>query len=263
MIFPYKIKNLLKEKLRNYIHNEIFPYEYNLINLNYDYLNNKNNNTKVVYTCLTGNYDKLKLQEYLDYSYDYVCFTDNINLLKLKNFGAWTIKPLFYCELDNHYNNRWHKTHPHILFPEYESSIYIDSNIIFLNDSIYKQLEDKHTSICIPKHYRNDCIYDEIKYAVSLNKITKDECKLLIDYLEKQSFPKHYGLNENNVIYRKHNDPKIVKLMEEWWTFIKEYCKRDQLSLSYVLWKNGISPSDISINNVRYSNNARIECHNL
>ena len=39
--------------------------------------------------------------------------------------------------------------------------------------------------------------------------------------------------------------------MEEWWEFIRDYTKRDQLSLSYVLWKHSIKPSDIAIDNLR------------
>lgn len=35
----------------------------------------------VVYTCLTGGYDSLKEHRYIDNDWDYVCFTDNKELL--------------------------------------------------------------------------------------------------------------------------------------------------------------------------------------
>lgn len=47
------------------------------------------------------------------------------------------------------------------------------------------------------------------------------------------------GLTENNVIYRKHKDPRCIKVMEDWWYMVENYSRRDQLSLFYVLWKNG------------------------
>lgn len=39
----------------------------------------------VVYTCLTGGYDSLKEHRYIDNDWDYVCFTDNKELLAQKN----------------------------------------------------------------------------------------------------------------------------------------------------------------------------------
>ncbi len=38
----------------------------------------------VVYTCLTGGYDSLKEHRYVDDDWDYVCFTDNKELLAQK-----------------------------------------------------------------------------------------------------------------------------------------------------------------------------------
>ena len=63
--------------------------------------------------------------------------------------------------------------------------------------------------------------------------------------------PRNYGLNETNIIYRKHNSKKIKKIMTEWWNMIKNYSKRDQLSLSYILWKNNIPVNKICIDNAR------------
>lgn len=59
-------------------------------------------------------------------------------------------------------------------------------------------------------------------------------------YIE-EGFPEHYGLTENSIIYRNHNSDKIISIMDEWWQFIENYSKRDQLSLFYILWKNNIN----------------------
>lgn len=45
---------------------------------------------KVVYTCLTGNYDNLPLHSYLDGEWDYVCFTDSSELLEYGG-GVWSV----------------------------------------------------------------------------------------------------------------------------------------------------------------------------
>lgn len=264
MNLKQKYKNKIKNGLYNFVLNKIFPTEYKIWTVNQNYICNKNqNNKKVVYTCMTGNYDNVQLQQYLDPSFDYICFTDNKELIELGNFGAWQIRPLYFSELNNQLNNRWHKTHPHTLFPEYDESIYIDSNICLLNNYVYEQIKAKNSKLCIPRHYKNDCVYEEAKFAVKHKKLSKADCTKIIEYLQKNNFPKHYGLNENNIIYRQHKDSQIILIMEEWWNFIKDYCKRDQLSLPYVLWKNNIKPLEISIDNVRIrSDIARLSYHN-
>jgi len=206
---------------------------------------------KVVYTCLTGNYDKLYLPEYIDNEWDYVCYTDNVNLLKNKTYGIWKVFPLHFSDLDNTRNNRWHKTHPHILFPDYEESLYIDSNLIIRSNWIFKIILNVDKNIIIPTHFVRNCIYDEIE-AVKNAKIDDEQIiqKMNI-FLQENNFPHNYGMNENNCIYRRHNEPEIIAMMEEWWTYIRDYSKRDQLSLSYVLWKHGIKPSEIAIPNLR------------
>ncbi len=50
---------------------------------------------------------------------------------------------------------------------------------------------------------------------------------------------KNFGLGENNILFRKHNSDNIIKLMNDWWEELNTQTKRDQLSLAYVLWKNG------------------------
>ena len=210
---------------------------------------------KVVYTCLTGNYDNLPLHPYLDGEWDYVCFTDSSELLEYGGgYGAWRIEPLAFNELDNTKNNRWHKIHPHILFPDYEESIYIDANIAIKSGWIFSLISQKReqNKILIPIHYEHDCIFKHIEFCVNvIQKETRENADKVIAFLHEKNFPANYGLNENNLIYRRHNDPQIISLMDEWWHFIERYSKRDQLSLSYVLFCHGIRPADIAIPNLR------------
>ena len=219
---------------------------------NYNYICNKRkNNSKVIYTCLTGDYDFLPTQLYVNPDYDYVCFTDNADLLKQKSFGAWIIKPLAFAKFDDARNNRWHKLHPHILFPEYTSSIYIDSNISIKSGWIFDEINRRNKNILIPLHFERDCIYDECEEVRKNKKDLVENLDKMVHFLKENKFPSHYGLNENNLLYRVHNDSLVIRIMEEWWFFIENYSRRDQMSLSYVLWRNGISPKEISMHNLR------------
>ena len=46
---------------------------------------------------------------------------------------------------------------------------------------------------------------------------------------------------ETNVLLRKHNTAECINLMNHWWEWIEKNSKRDQLSLTYVLWKNSVN----------------------
>lgn len=198
---------------------------------------------KVIYTCITGDYDSLILNTYLDPNYKYVCFTDNISYLKKGIVGPWHIEPLHFQQSDNTRNNRYHKLHPHLLFPQYEESLFIDANIQLRGKLLFETADKLHNDtnvfLAIPPHRRRKCIYDELELCISLGKDDEDTLLKHRAFLEQEKYPRQMGLTENNVIYRKHMDPRCIKIMEDWWYMVENYSRRDQLSLFYVLWKNG------------------------
>ena len=66
-------------------------------------------NIGCVYTCLIGQYDSLLIPSVIDYEYDYICYTDQPQLLQKDKVGPWEIRPLIFEELDPTRNQRWHK----------------------------------------------------------------------------------------------------------------------------------------------------------
>lgn len=250
-IFVLKIlmtKNEKKAKSNYYLTNELKNKYVDYSVKEEDVLKKKNH---VIYTCITGCYDNLIQQNFYNPEYNYICYTDNEEWISQKVIGIWEIRPLAKTEFSNALNNRWHKTHPHELFPDYEDSIYMDGNIDIMTSYLFDQIKNKKCNIAIPIHFERKCVYDEIKRLRWNKKISKHQLKNIKKYLKESGFPKNYGMNENNIIFRKHHEKTIIKIMEEWWTIIKDVAPRDQLSLSYVLWKNHISVSDIAIDNAR------------
>ncbi len=214
---------------------------------------NTNGFEGVVYTCIMGNYDNLVMHDYTNPIWKYVCFTNNKKLLKQKTYGKWEIQSARFKKLDNTKNARWHKTHPHILFPDCEKSLWIDANGNILSNYIFNKITETYSDLLIPLHFSRDDIYEECEEVIKCKKDSKRNCNRIKTFLQNNNMPRHYGLNETNVIYRRHNQPLIKKIMNEWWSFILNYSKRDQLSCSYVLWKNGIKIEDISIPNARFN----------
>lgn len=212
------------------------------------------NAQSVVYTCITNDYDDLKeieIYKYVDKDWDYVCFSDNEELIKQGNLGIWEIRPLQFAKLDNTRNQRWHKIHPHILFPEYEKSVWIDGNINILTNKLYETIKNATQDILVPEHFKNLCIYTEYQ---DVTKLKLDDGEIInqeLAFVKNDGMPVNYGFAETNVLYRNHHSEKIVNCMNMWWEFINKYSKRDQLSFTYVLWKHGIKPIDINITNTR------------
>ena len=202
----------------------------------------------IIYTCITGGYDKLTDHDFISQDWDYVCFADELSIDRKQDL-RWQVKGLQFTELDDVRNQRWHKTHPHVLFPEYQKSIYIDANINILDSKLFDAVdkiiqEDK--LIAIPAHPARNCLYDELIACIELGKDNEAVMRSQVELIKADSFPKGYGLFENCIIYRNHDDRQVKVIMEDWWWWIKNYSRRDQLSLPYVLWKNNAIVATLS-----------------
>ena len=256
-------KNLCHNPIIHYIGKgkRFFPNDYNPYKSEQDkarieeYLNYKpaRKAKGVVYTCITNDYDdirEIEIYGYADKNWDYVCFTDNQNYIEQKQIGIWEIRPLQFSELDNTRNNRWHKLNPHILFPKYSESIYIDPNINILSDKLFEEI--KGFDIKLPKHFKNSSIYQEFNDVMRAELDFPELINSELDLIKSSKMPENYGFAENNLIYRKHNLTKIKAIDTEWWEMVKNYAKRDQLSFAFVLWKNGINIKDITFENTRF-----------
>ncbi|MCR5164823.1 MAG: DUF616 domain-containing protein [Thermoguttaceae bacterium] len=209
---------------------------------------------KVVYTCITNGYDDLgeiRCFHYTDPAWDYVCFTDDENLIAGKTFGIWEIRPLQFTQCDKIRNARRHKILPHELFPEYDESLWIDGNVNLVTPFIFEEIRRRKTDLLLPKHFSRDCLYAEFEAVMGFKIIDPELGKKQMEAYRAAGFPEHYGLHETNLVYRRHNEPEIQKIMAEWMFWIENYTQRDQLSLSFALWKNHRTVASSSFPNAR------------
>ena len=102
--------------------------------------------------------------------------------------------------------------HPHVLFPEYDDSIYVDGNIVFVYDNIFKMLEDCNDKIMLaPQHPRRICVYQELYAVIELGYETSENLARLQRFLYRQGMPNDYGMTENNILFRKHNRCRDIR----------------------------------------------------
>lgn len=197
---------------------------------------------KVIYTCITGPYDQLISHKVISADWDYICFTDNEELL-LQGHSLWRIVPLQFTSLDDARNSRWHKVFPDKILPAYDVSLYIDANIDIVSPAIFDYINKKllykpSKTLAIHKHLYRKCIYKEAEECFILKLDDRRVIKEHVEKLRKLNYPENNGLQENNVIYRRHHDELLKKVMEEWWWWITNGSRRDQLSFNYVIWRH-------------------------
>ncbi len=217
-----------------------------------------------VYTVITGDYDDVLEPYCTPDNIDYFLFTD-------RNFddsaSAWKQQGIPSCldGLSDAAKNRYLKMHPHILFPDYNFSIYVDGNIqIFTDLTEYINILGPE-GIGTHLHPDRHCAYEELEAVVAFEKESIDNARRHALYLEETGMPHGYGLLECNVIAREHHNSVCIRIMEQWWQEYMEYAKRDQISLPHVLYMNGIRVDDVGVlgDNVRANPSFRVISHRL
>ena len=147
----------------------------NLFNLEYLY-----NLKKLVFSVNLGGYDDIKPLE-KKRGYDYFLFVDKFD--NSYNNSNWTI--IFLPEIVRNLNislikqQRFIKTHPHIFFPNYDISIYVDCTYkIFgnLDEFLLRILTPRH-SIYILEHPERNKIADEFE---PIQILKKDNVSILL-----------------------------------------------------------------------------------
>lgn len=198
-----------------------------------------------VYTSIFETYDNV---------YEPQCSVDNVDYyfvseqkpVGLKKYKWLDAKKILPSDLSNPIDkNRYVKMHPHLLFPNYRYSIYIDGNVEILRDvSVFVQ--KSKTGISVFRHPLRDDIYMEAFAIANAKKAKAEAIQLQMEKYMKEGFPKVYGMPEMRIIAREHNNPICIKIMENWWKeFSTTDTKRDQLSFMYVMWKNGLELNDL------------------
>lgn len=193
----------------------------------------KTDNKIVVYTAITGDYDNILYQGYIDDNIDYICFTDNPSL----SSGLFNIVeiPKELNKLSNVKKQRNIKINPHLYLKNYDISIWLDGNVEILDNPL--DLIDEDNYIYIPQHPVRETIKQEAEICIRIGKDTAENIDKQMRFYAKEKFPDNTGLVQSNIIIRKHNDKRCIKLMEVWWNTLSKYSHRDQLSFNYAVWK--------------------------
>lgn len=201
------------------------------------------NNKIVIYTAIFGNQDDL-IEPKVDIdNADLVFFTDKLNV-KSEKFDIRKI-PGVYDDLAM--NARMLKMHPHILFPEYEYSIWVDGRVDILIDDP-QQLIDKYlkkSNFALFQHMHRNCLYIEAKECILRYKDRQSKITNQMIHYSLNGYPEQSGMVETGVLIRRHMSNDVIRFNERWWAELLRFSRRDQLSFNYLAWKTGFKYSKI------------------
>lgn len=226
--------------------------------LNYTYLTDISKRKIVVYTAIFGDYDDIQEPIYVNSLIDYVIFTDK----EVPETSAWKkLNIEDYIDtnnMDSYTISKYIKLFPHVFFKEYTHSIWVDGTTKIWAD-LYAFVDRLNgNAIGMFDNPVHDCIYTEANFLIYYNRVPYKLIKKQIRDYRAQGYPFHNGMYECTIIVREHNVEKCKEIMEEWWNQIRKYTLRDQISLPYVLWKQGINREEITLLGENRNFNPRI-----
>lgn len=199
-----------------------------------------------IYTCIVGDYDKLRDPIYVSDNCDYFVISDKkpeTKVYKYININDFLPE---YIE-DNTKKNRYCKINAHRIFPQYKYSIYFDGNITLKSDLESKIMDLPKTRIITLSKNFWDCAYIEAMNAIEQYRDYKEVIMRQVEKYWLEGMPLKFGSVFCGVLIREHNNPICKKIMEDWWKEVEQYSKKDQIAFPYVLWKDGYSIEDVGI----------------
>lgn len=217
-------------------------------------------NKVAIYSCITAGYDTLVQPA--------DCAPEGFDFLLLYprgqkpgfDTGVWRLRE-FDCTIkDPVLLSRYPKLNPHVVLPDYEYSLWIDGNVSIASPDFYKTVQEKIESE-VPysgvRHFQRDCVWDEAYKCFRTGRITIFQYWNALIRLRFKGMPRHYGLCENNLIFRRHNAPEIIKMDSLWWNDLRRGACRDQIWMTPALRKCGIPfdyllPQEYSVRNHPY-----------
>lgn len=201
-------------------------------------------NNYVVYTASFGSYDIIRDPLRVNPKVDYICFTDN------KEFSSkvWQCIYLDVKSFDSRLLARSIKHLPHLLFPKYQYSMWIDAKcqIIGNSDNIFKASLEPNSKFSLFRHHIRSRVYQEVFACI---KIGHDSfLKIIKQYVKYRlsGFRDDSDLIESRVLVRRHLDQEVVEFQEAWFNEVCSSSIRDQLSFNYIAWLKGFNYDLIS-----------------
>ena len=193
----------------------------------------------VLYTAIFGKTGRFLIPGISTSEVDRFCFTD----LDVKSH-FYQIKEMELNHLISVRRQRWVKICiPDEIFDNYEYSVYVDcKRPVSVGFEYLLSCMKPGSDFLTRQHKRRSCLYDEGKHCIEKKKDNKATISNQLDFYGDDNYPAHNGLYASGLLLRRHTE-KVKEFSKLWWEQIEKYSHRDQISLPYVAWKNGMEIS--------------------
>ncbi len=193
---------------------------------------------KLLYTVLTGGYDKLNEippSIFRSEQWDFICVTDNPSL----SSDTWKIKLVGNEDgLDPVRLSRLYKLKNHLVDSGYDISVYMDANIR-IRGNLDRFLSQAITSDCtlgLLYHPFHSSLKQEVELCMQTG---RDDPELLEQqyqfYTDNKDFSDSFPHINARLLIRRSGDGQIEQLMETWFNQLVSWSRRDQVSFNYSL----------------------------
>ena len=190
-----------------------------------------------LYTVITGSYDAVKQPLVEMPGVDCYLFTNNPTI---QEAGVWKVVKIpseVWQGRSERENNillsRKVKMLPHVYLPQgYDLSIYIDADMLIkrplteLLDALYKE-----TLFAACRHSYCASVRQEINDLINKGMVNMHQVEQQWQRYVEWGYKDTDGISENGLLIRRHNDERVIQLMELWWKEYQQGCLRDQVSL--------------------------------
>ena len=197
-----------------------------------------------IYTCITGKYDHLIQSAAFVPWCDFIFFVPK-GVSHPGRDGMWSFAEFECDHTDPVTVSRYAKMHPDELLPGYDFSLWIDGNIGIVSEEFFdilKSLVDGDVELACVPHPLRDCAYEEAAACVRGGKSTLRPMLAAVRHLSDSGLPRHAGLIETGVLFRKHSSPAVIALDRMWWDHFLHCDRRDQIALPLCLRETGMTP---------------------
>jgi hypothetical protein len=142
--------------------------------------------------------------------------------------------------------SRLAKMCPHRFFTGYDWVIYIDNSAALTTPplAIVSEIERQHADGApagryLFSHGKRSCAYREARVCLVRGKISREDYRRQMRHYREAGFPEDQGLFMNTLMIQKMGDPATDSFNEIWFQHFQSFSRRDQISLPYLVWKEG------------------------
>lgn len=212
----------------------------------------------VLYTAVFGDPGRFVFPKVSDMSVDRFCFTDfdiaegcnqeiPVREGRVVQNDFYEVKKVDLGKSLSIKKNRLFKICiPDEIFKNYEYSVYVDckrpKRVDF--EGFLRSLK-RGSDFMAREHRARVCVYNEGDYIIEKRR-TNDRLRAAIKkqlaFYRKEKYPGRNGLYDASILFRRHTE-KIRWFSRLWWSQLKQYSYRDQISLPYVAWKHNFKVS--------------------